>query len=77
MAKVTSKLQITLPRRIAERYRIAPGHAVEFQPAGEVSHLVPPGRRRTAQLSRADVRAIDPFLRAAGGVNALPSMYSG
>lgn len=51
MAKVISKLQLTLPKRIAEQYGIAPGDEVEFQPAGDVIHLVPAGRRLKSQLS--------------------------
>lgn len=37
MPKVTSKLQITLPKRLAEEYGIAPGDEIEFVPAGESS----------------------------------------
>lgn len=51
MAKVTSKLQLTLPKRIAEQYGISPGDEVDFQPAGDVIHLVPAGRRLKSQLS--------------------------
>lgn len=51
MGKVTSKLQLTLPKRIAEQYGIAPGDEVEFQPAGDVIHLIPSGRQVRARLS--------------------------
>ncbi len=43
MAKVTSKLQVTLPKRIAEHHRIAPGDEIEFQSAGDVIRIVPAG----------------------------------
>jgi len=33
MVKVTSKLQITLPKRLAEEHGIAPGHEILFQSA--------------------------------------------
>ncbi len=51
MAKVTSKYQVTLPRRIADSYAIRPGDDIEWQAAGEVIRVIPPGRQ-TAPLSR-------------------------
>lgn len=49
MAKVTSKLQFTLPKRIAERHNIQPGEQVDFESSGAVIRIVPhnaqaPGR---------------------------------
>lgn len=44
MAKVTSKLQVTLPKRIAEHHGIAPGDEIEFQSAGDVIRIVPASR---------------------------------
>ena len=41
MAKITSKLQVTVPKAVAERYRIRPGDEVTFEPAGEVIRIVP------------------------------------
>jgi AbrB family looped-hinge helix DNA binding protein len=35
MAKVTSKLQLTVPKAIADQYGIKPGDELEFVPAGE------------------------------------------
>lgn len=35
MSKVTSKLQLTLPKAIADRYGIHPGDEVEWIPAGD------------------------------------------
>jgi len=55
MAKVTSKLQITIPKRLAEQYRIAPGDDVEFVPAGDGIRLVPaksPGVRELSAEER-------------------------
>lgn len=60
MAKVTSKLQITLPKRIAEEYGIAPGDEIEFVPAGDVIQLVPGGQALDARFSAAErVRIFD------------------
>src|SRR5690348_10048447 len=35
MSKVTSKLQITLPKAIADEYGIRPGDELQWTPAGE------------------------------------------
>ncbi len=52
MAKVTSKLQITLPKRLAEQYGIEPGDEIEFVAAGDVIRLVPAERATRPPLSR-------------------------
>jgi AbrB family looped-hinge helix DNA binding protein len=54
MPKVTSKLQITLPKRLADRYGIAPGDEITFEAAGEVIRLIPHGRQAPGSLSRAE-----------------------
>ena len=36
MAKVTSKLQLTIPKAIADRYGIRPGDELKWIPSGEV-----------------------------------------
>ena len=41
MSKVTSKLQVTLPKAIAERYGIRPGDDIQWMPAGEIIRVVP------------------------------------
>lgn len=51
MAKVTSKLQVTIPKSIAQAYGIAPGDEIEFQAAGDVIRVLPPRRRRRMRLS--------------------------
>lgn len=43
MAKVTSKLQITVPKALAGRYGIRPGDEVRFEEAGETIRMVPAG----------------------------------
>lgn len=40
MAKVTSKLQLTLPKAIADRYKIRPGDDLDWLPAGEAIRVV-------------------------------------
>lgn len=51
MAKVTSKLQVTLPKRIAEAHGIAPGDEIEFESAGDVIRIVPGKRKRQSEVS--------------------------
>ena len=41
MAKVTSKLQLTIPKAIADRYGIRPGHELEWIPAGDAIRVIP------------------------------------
>jgi bifunctional DNA-binding transcriptional regulator/antitoxin component of YhaV-PrlF toxin-antitoxin module len=40
MAKVTSKLQLTLPKAIADQYKIRPGDDLEWLPAGEAIRVI-------------------------------------
>ena len=49
MAKITSKLQVTVPKAIAELYHIRPGDEVTFEPAGDVIRIVPVKPRRIAR----------------------------
>ena len=44
MAKVTSKLQVTVPKAIADHYGIRPGDEIQWVPAGDTIRVVPPGR---------------------------------
>lgn len=41
MAKVTSKLQVTVPKRIADRYGIQPGDEIDWLEGGEAIRVVP------------------------------------
>ena len=47
MAKVTSKLQVTVPKALADRYRIEPGDEIAWEPAGDAIRMVPLGRKRS------------------------------
>jgi len=55
MPKVTSKLQLTVPKAIADQYGIRPGDELEWIPAGEsirvqlVGRKAKSGRRLTAE----------------------------
>ena len=41
MSKVTTKLQLTVPKAIADLYGIRPGDELEWIPAGETLRIVP------------------------------------
>ncbi len=59
MARVTSKRQVTIPKAIADRYRIASGDEIEFLPAGDAIRVQrtgakPGGPDRDQRLQRFD-----------------------
>ena len=51
MSKVTSKLQVTIPKAIAEQYGIKAGDEIDFRPAGETIRIIPPRGRVAGRLS--------------------------
>jgi AbrB family looped-hinge helix DNA binding protein len=61
MAKVTNKLQVTLPKRIAEAHGIAPGDDIEFVSSGPVIQIhTSANRAAQIQLSKEErLRLID------------------
>jgi AbrB family looped-hinge helix DNA binding protein len=59
VAKVTSKLQVTIPKALAERYGIKPGDEIEWVAAGETIRVVPAGRAVQALDARARLRLFD------------------
>jgi bifunctional DNA-binding transcriptional regulator/antitoxin component of YhaV-PrlF toxin-antitoxin module len=52
VARVTSKLQLTLPKAIAEQYQIRPGDELDWLPAGEAIRVI----KRDAAESDATTR---------------------
>jgi AbrB family looped-hinge helix DNA binding protein len=48
MAKVTSKLQVTVPKAIAEEFNIRPGSHIDWISAGDIIRVIPPGAERHA-----------------------------
>ena len=59
MAKVTSKLQVTVPKAIAEQYGIHPGDEIEWVAAGEVIRVIPVNRSRPAVDLEVRLRLFD------------------
>jgi AbrB family looped-hinge helix DNA binding protein len=51
MAKVTSKLQLTLPKAVAEDHGIRPGDELDVLSAGQGIRLVPARVRRTVDAA--------------------------
>jgi len=53
---VTSKLQLTVPKAIADQYKIRPGDELEWIPAGESIRVELAGRERNSgmRLSRGE-----------------------
>jgi AbrB family looped-hinge helix DNA binding protein len=79
MARVTSKLQVTIPKAIAQRYGIKPGDDIDWLPAGEAIRVVPadlplaPDRARRLELfDRATERQ-----RAREAARNIPSSATG
>jgi len=52
MAKVTSKLQLTVPKAIADQYNIRPGDNLEWIPAGDSIRVIPANSRRQGRHPR-------------------------
>ena len=59
MAKVTSKFQVTVPRRIADAYHIRPGDDIDWAPAGETIRVIPPGKLVPSQDRESRLRLFD------------------
>jgi AbrB family looped-hinge helix DNA binding protein len=59
VAKVTSKLQLTIPKAIAERYGIRAGDEVDLTPAGEVIRMSPGKRHGGGESIEERLRLFD------------------
>ena len=59
MAKVTSKLQVTVPKAIAEQYRIRPGDDVLWVAAGDAVRMVPARAAPKARSPKARLELFD------------------
>ena len=62
MAKVTSKLQVTIPKAIADAHGIKPGAELAFESAGDVIRVRPVRRKPIGSMTatqRARIAAFD------------------
>ncbi len=74
MSKVTAKLQVTLPKRIADAHGIRPGDDVHFSSAGDCIRITPASVQSGRQLDVAErLRLFDAATRRADDrARALP-----
>jgi len=59
MAKVTSKYQVTVPKKIADRYSIRPGDDIEWVAAGEVIRVIPPVHQVASENRESQLHLFD------------------
>jgi AbrB family looped-hinge helix DNA binding protein len=59
MAKVTSKLQVTIPKAIADEYGIRPGIELDWIPSGDAIRVVPAPTRTDAEEVKRRLRSFD------------------
>ena len=59
MAKVTSKYQVTVPKKIADKYHIRAGDDIDWVEAGEAIRVVPASRRTPGDDSATRLRLFD------------------
>ena len=59
MSKITSKYQVSIPKALAESYRLKPGDEIEFEGAGPVIRIVPPQARRPPLEAAERLRLFD------------------
>jgi len=59
MSRVTSKYQVTLPRKIADAYCIRPGDDIDWVPAGEAIRVVPANKLPAPETPESRLRLFD------------------
>ena len=57
MSRVTRKLQVSVPKVLADQFAIRPGDDLEWEAAGDVLRVIPP-RARISQRARSDRLAL-------------------
>src|SRR3989442_32305 len=64
MPKVTSKLQLTVPKTIADQYGIRPGDELQWIAAGEAIRVIPAGKNSLAAQGRTVKERLELFDQA-------------
>src|SRR5712691_6947937 len=69
MPKVTSKLQLTVPRAIADQYGIRPGDELQWIAAGEAIRVIPAEKINLNGQERTVKERLELFDQATSGKN--------
>lgn len=64
MPKVTSKLQLTVPKAIADQYGIRPGDELQWMAAGEVIRVIPANKSAEHEQSLSLEQRLELFDKA-------------
>lgn len=59
MAKVTTKYQVTVPRKIADEFDIHPGDEIDWVPAGDVIRVIPSRKPAAREHPESQLRLFD------------------
>ncbi len=59
MGRVTSKLQVTIPKAVADQFGIRPGDEVDWVPAGEAVRVVPAKNKRSGMQAHERLKLFD------------------
>jgi AbrB family looped-hinge helix DNA binding protein len=59
VARVTSKLQVTIPKAVADAHGIKPGAEIEFESAGDVIRVRPRRRKKGPSVVAQRLAAFD------------------
>lgn len=79
---MTSKLQVTVPKAIADQYGIRPGDDIEWVAAGDSIRVVPEGRKQRSEDEKARLKNFDQatarqFRRRGGKIRRKPPRERG
>jgi AbrB family looped-hinge helix DNA binding protein len=64
VSKVTSKLQLTVPKAIADQYGIRPGDELQWRVGGEAIHVIPAKQSHLAEQARTIEERLELFDQA-------------
>jgi len=59
MSKITSKYQVTVPKAIAQEYKIRPGDDIDWVAAGEGIRIILPGKQAARETPESKLRLFD------------------